>query len=47
MSPESRIFQRLDLENTVYATSTHFKNIDYLEYFAILLDKNIIVDNDK
>ena len=40
--PEPRFFQGLELANTGYGTSIHFKNID-LQYFAILFKGNIIV----
>ena len=41
-SPEPRFFlEGLELAKTGYGTSIYFKNIN-LQYFAILLDDNII-----
>ena len=37
-------FEGLELANIGCSTSIHFKNIN-LQYFAILLDKNIIFSN--
>ena len=34
-------FQGLELANTVYDTSIHLKNINHLQYFAMLLDNKI------
>ena len=36
-------FQEPELANIGYGTLIHFKNITYLQYFAILLDNNIVV----
>ena len=44
LPPEPRFSKDLiELANTVYSTSMHFKNVNYLQYFAILLDKNILI----
>ena len=45
-SPEPHyfFFEELELANTKYVTSIHFKNIN-LQYFAMLLDDNIIFAN--
>ena len=41
--PESRFFQELELANTIYSILIYFKSINYLQYFAILFDNNIII----
>ena len=40
---ESRFFQELKLANTVYSISIYFESINYLQYFAILFDNNVII----
>ena len=36
-------FQGFELANTDYCTPIYSKNISYLQYFAVLLDNNIVV----
>ena len=41
--PEFRFFQELELANTIYSISIYFKSKNYLQYFAILFDNNIVI----
>ena len=44
LSPETSFSKNVMLQILgIYVTSIHFKNISYLQYFAILLNNNIMV----